>query len=243
MSEQYPNESGGPADEIRRQGAEVVGQTQQDAEAVVRHAGEEAGSVVDTARREVRDVVDEASDAIAREADERTRQAGGALHELSDDLHHMAESANGSTAAQYVDAVANSVGRLASTLEEGGSRGALDSLRSTASRRPGSFISGAAMAGFVVGRMIRNSDTDEMRHAMLDSNGDGSGHRDRYDESVDDQYEIDRQIDLRSQSGSESAEQQRQDHAPQPDLTTVGAGQVPGSIPPPPPPGAMPERF
>ncbi len=224
MDQQQSNDPGGTSDHLRHEAEEVVGQTQHDVEQVVRHAGEEAGSVVDTARREVRDVVDEAASAIRQEADQRTRQAGNALHDLGRDLHEMAEGQQSrSTASEYVDAIANTVDRLADQLEEGGSEGMLTAIRSTASRRPGAFVSGSALAGFVVGRMIRNGDRPDP----------GSPDRDDRPE------EIDLRTDSRSLSSqrSEYGEPRRSMPEPVREYASSGSGR-PGTrpIPPPPPP-------
>lgn len=235
MSNDYPSQQGGSTDQLRRQGEEAIGQTQHDAEQVVRHAGQEAGEVVDTARREVRDVVDEATSAITREADQRTRQAGGALHDLSQDLHQMAQGDGQRThAAEYLDAIATSLDRLAGRMEEGGSTGMIDTLRSTAERRPGSFVTGSAIAGFVAGRMIRNGDRPGSSSGSSGSGSTSSAPGPRQQGS--DITDVQRQIDLRGESAREAEADSYQD-----DLTTVGAGRPgTGSIPPPPPPGARP---
>lgn len=237
MSNQYPSQQTGSTDELRRQGAEAIGETQHDAEQVVRHAGEEAGAVVDTARREVRDVVDEAMSAISTEADQRTRQVGSGLHDLSHDLHQMART-NGerTNASEYVDAIANAIDRFADRLENGGSDGMVDALRSTAERRPGSFLTGSALAGFVVGRVIRNGD----RPGAATSSTSELDTRDRPLSSSQraTSAEVQREIDLRHEVPRDvGADAYRS----QDDYTTVGAGRPDtGSIPPPPPPGARP---
>jgi vacuolar-type H+-ATPase subunit H len=234
MTNEHSSQPGGTTDEPRRatdelrhRGEEVIGATQRDAERVVRHAGEEAGAVVDTARREVRDVVDEAVTAVRHETDERTRQAGSALHDLSRDLHRMAaDDGERSPAAEYIDAIANTLDRLAGRLDEGSSS-VVDSIRSTAERRPGSFVTGSALAGFVVGRIIRNGDRP-------------STGQPRSDEATP--SEIDLRDEPRGPSRS-STERVDPFHEGS-DLTSVGAGRPSsGSIPPPPPPGVRPERF
>ncbi|HSL59237.1 MAG TPA: YhjD/YihY/BrkB family envelope integrity protein [Acidimicrobiales bacterium] len=176
---QPPSSSGATTDTIKREGESAVGETQRQAQDVARHAGERAGDVVDTARHEVRDVIDEARHAIEEEADGRTRQAGGALRELSRDLHRMSEqSEERSTAAEYVDAVAGTVGRLADRLEHDGSSGLVDDLRHTAEQRPGTFATGSALAGFALGRLIRNG--QQPRDV-----GDGDGREPRRSEGDD----------------------------------------------------------
>jgi hypothetical protein len=224
MSEQYRDQPSRPADVVRQEGSAVVGETQRDAEQVVRHAGDEAGEVLDTARREVRDVVDEAVHAVNREADERTRQAGRALHGMSEDLHRMAraDGADHSAASDYVDAIANTIDRVAERMEAGGSSGIVDSLRSTADRRPGSFITGSMMAGFVVGRMLRAGDG----RAVVQSAAD------RAPSSAEPAGEIDLRDDERS-----ATEPVYQDAygMPDPELATAGVRRHTGPLPPPPP--------
>jgi ElaB/YqjD/DUF883 family membrane-anchored ribosome-binding protein/plasmid stabilization system protein ParE len=219
-------QSSGPADTIRDEGSQVVGETQRDAEAVIRHTGERAGEVVETARHEVRDVVDEAAAAIRKEADGRSRQVGHALHDLGRDLHRMAErsATDGERppAADYVDALASSFDRMADTMEEGSSA-VIDSVRGVAERRPGTFIAGSAFAGFVLGRALRNSEM----HLGAGQNGSG-GHASS------------EPIDLRDQSRSmpsvpANAEDELSAREP------AYASPNPSRIPPPPPPGARPE--
>lgn len=186
MTTQQPPSTGpDPGGTARREGSAAVGETQRQAEDVARHAGERAGDVVDTARREVRDVVDEARDALTREADERTRHAGGSLRELSRDLHRMSEQGQGdSPAAEYVDALASTIDRFADRMEQDGSSGILEDVRGSAERRPGSFATGAALAGFAIGRLIRNGQQPgraergpiDLRDGAPDELGGGSPH-------------------------------------------------------------------
>jgi membrane protein len=146
------------AEGVRDEAREVVGETQQQAQDVVRHAGDAAADVVDETRHEVRAVVHEAKEAVAREVDGRTRQTGSALRDFSRDLHEMSEQGTERTsAAQYVDMVADSVERLAARLEEGGADGIVDDVRRRAEQNPAAFASGAAFAGFLTGRMVRNA--------------------------------------------------------------------------------------
>jgi hypothetical protein len=239
MSNQYPTHQAGSTDELRRQGEAAIGETQHDAEQVVRHAGDEAGAVIDTARREVRDVVDEAVSAVSHEADQRTRQVGSSLHDLSHDLHQMARADGDRTNAhEYVDAIANAIDRFADRLETGGTDGAVSALRSTAERRPGSFLTGSALAGFVVGRMIRNGDRPgaTASSSTYGETGRATGTPER--DGQPSTTGVQREIDLREESPREA---EADAYQPQADYTTVGAGRPgTGSIPPPPPPGARP---
>ncbi|MGY6501906.1 MAG: hypothetical protein ACXIVQ_13575 [Acidimicrobiales bacterium] len=224
MSQQPTSQTGGGTDQLRHQGEQAIGETQRDAERVVRHAGDEAGNVVDTARREVRDVVDEAVTAVSNEADQRTRQAGNALHDLSRDLHRMADGeGSGSTAADYVHAVANTVDRVAGQMD-GGSRDMVESIRSTAERRPGTFIGGSMLAGFVMGRLIRNGERPSTGQSGQDPT-----------------------IDLRGQTPAVAAGEPQAQWASTADVTASqprGAGQHDATMPPPPPPGPRsPEAF
>ena len=223
MSEQYPQQSDRPVDVMREESRHVVDETQRDAEQVVRHAGEEAGEVLDTARREVRDVVDEAVQAVSREADERTRQVGRALHGMSDDLHRMAQAdgADQSAASDYVDALATTIDRVAERMEDGGSTGLVDSLRSTASRRPGSFITGSMVAGFVVGRVLRN--------------GDGRAVMQRDDRPSAAGTEPAGDIDLRDEPSAAVPRYEDAYGLPDPELATAGVRHHTGPLPPPPP--------
>jgi hypothetical protein len=178
----------------------------------------------------VRDVVDEASEAIRREADDRTRQAGSALHELSHDLHEMAKGGDQHTnAGEYLDAIASAVDRVADRLDDG-TQGIVGSLRSTAERRPGSYVLGSALAGFAMGRLIRNGDRPDMG---------GNGHQDVRSAPSTASSQSDEVVDLRNPAATSPIP------APADQYARAGAASNPseGAIPPPPPPGSGPERF
>lgn len=140
----------------------------QEGTAVARHAADAVGEVTSTAREQVGQVAGEAvgqakhvardmRDRVASEAEQQTRKVSQQINRIADELHSMAEnSSDDSMTAGALRQVADTGRQAARFLDERGAKGLLDSAQHFARRKPGAFLLGAAVAGFLVGRVAKS---------------------------------------------------------------------------------------
>ncbi|MEU0877342.1 hypothetical protein ABZ345_01985 [Lentzea sp. NPDC005914] len=136
---------------------------------VAQHAGEAAGQVRDTVadqaayvRRETadqaRNVVRDVRERVAAEAEDQALRVSKQLGRIADELGEMAGSApRDSMSAGAIRSAADTSRQAARFLDERGAQGLLDSARDYARRKPGTFLLGAAVAGFLVGRVAKSA--------------------------------------------------------------------------------------
>jgi hypothetical protein len=135
---------------------------------VAQHAREAIGDVGSTTREQVGQVAHEAvgqakhvardvRERIAGEAEQQTQKVSAQINRIADELHSMADnSSDDSMAAGALRQVADTGRQAARFLDERGARGLLDSAQDFARRKPGTFLLGAAVAGFLVGRVAKS---------------------------------------------------------------------------------------
>jgi len=126
---------------------------------VVGTAKEEATVVIDEARTQVRDLYQQATSTLRDQAENQTSTVANALRELSEQGRALVEG-RGEEAGQardYARQAADKAGEIAERIETLGLDGVLDEVQRFARRRPGAFLAGAALAGVVVGRLVRNA--------------------------------------------------------------------------------------
>jgi hypothetical protein len=116
-----------------------------------------AGDVAQKTKEQARDVVHDVREEARRRVDDQSTRAAQALHDAGTQLHSMAAAADDDTIGGLADQAARSVDRLASRLDDGGIERVLDDVKAFARRRPGLFLLGAGVAGFMVGRIARNA--------------------------------------------------------------------------------------
>jgi hypothetical protein len=126
--------------------SKVADTAAQQARVVTREAGEQARSAVDRVQCDLRE-----------RADEEARKLARTLHETSHELQAMARAgeSEASMLATLSQEGARAAERLASRLEQGADTVVAD-VRSWARRNPGGFLFGAAVGGFLIGRVVRN---------------------------------------------------------------------------------------
>ncbi|MGW6443177.1 hypothetical protein [Lentzea sp. NPDC055074] len=133
------------------QAAEAVGEVRATAQDQIGHVAREAKSQADNVLRTARDKV-------ADEAETQARKVSTQLDRIADELTSMAESASpDAMSTGAVRQVADSSRQAARYLDEQGARGLLVSAQEFARRRPGAFLLGAAVAGFLVGRVAKSA--------------------------------------------------------------------------------------
>jgi hypothetical protein len=130
-----------------------------------------AGKAKTEAQSALRQVVDDAK----AQADEQSSKLAESLRHSGEDMRAMADATDdGSLPATFVREGARIADRLASSLDRGGIDGALAEVRSFARRSPGVFLFGAAAAGFVMGRVVRNVSADDIKELAQGSPSNGS---------------------------------------------------------------------
>ncbi|WP_053716769.1 hypothetical protein [Saccharothrix sp. NRRL B-16348] len=145
----------------------------QEGSAVAQHARQAAGEVRSTAREQVGQVAHEATgqakhvahdlrERVATEAEEQARRVSRQIDRIADELGTMADgSGPDSLTAGTLRQVSDAGRQAARYLDERGARGLLDSAQDFARRKPGTFLIGAAVAGFLVARAAKSMNAGE----------------------------------------------------------------------------------
>uniref|UniRef100_UPI0031D6BD66 hypothetical protein n=1 Tax=Saccharothrix mutabilis TaxID=33921 RepID=UPI0031D6BD66 len=136
---------------------------------VARHAQQAAGDLVTTGREQAKMVVGETADQVksavqdmrtrvADQAENQARRVAQQLTRIADELGGMAENqSSDSMTAPLIRQVADTSRQAADFLDNRGAHGLLDSVQDYARRKPGTFLLGAAVAGFLVGRVAKTA--------------------------------------------------------------------------------------
>ncbi|MCG6494314.1 hypothetical protein [Kitasatospora sp. A2-31] len=132
------------------EGAEIVADNAAEVASTVK---EQAGQVVGEAAAQARDLLGEAREQGREQAKAQTRRLAQNVRRLAQELEEMAgHGTPDSTATAAVGQIADRGHRVADHLETRGPEGLLEDVRDFARRRPGLFLTGAALAGFALGR-------------------------------------------------------------------------------------------
>lgn len=129
----------------RSAAGEVAGTAKGQSQQVLRETGSQARQVAQQTRQR-----------LAAEAKSQTERASGGLRQWSDELASMAESSKpDSPVSEAVHQIAETGRRAAEYLDRHGFEGAVGEVQDFARRKPGTFLLGAALAGFLVGRAAK----------------------------------------------------------------------------------------
>jgi len=146
---------GQPTDDMDGQDSKTE-QAKDQAKHVAGVATDEAKSVAGDVREQVRGLLDETTSQVQDQSRTQRDRLVETLRTFSDDLDGMAEQ-RGGMASDAVREVANRARSFTQQLDGREPAELLDDLRSFARRRPGMFLAGAAIAGVVVGRVLRGT--------------------------------------------------------------------------------------
>ncbi|MEU6868778.1 hypothetical protein ABZ924_37085 [Streptomyces sp. NPDC046876] len=114
---------------------------------------EQAANVVGEATSQARNLAGGLRDQLQGQAQAQTRSLAQNVRRLAQELHEMSENGKPDSAmAGVARKVAEGGKRAADRIEQRGPDGLLGDLQNFARRRPGAFLAGAAVAGFLVGR-------------------------------------------------------------------------------------------
>ena len=148
------------------------------AASVASSAASEAKSVASDAAAEAKYALSDARQQLRGQAEEQSAKVASTLGDLGGQLRRMAEAGESGTARDVISSVADRAEQMSQRLRDGGLDRTLEDARRFARNRPGMFLAGAALAGFVAARVVRVADTDSLKQAATPSNG-SSGSFDR----------------------------------------------------------------
>ncbi|WP_078491768.1 hypothetical protein [Streptomyces yerevanensis] len=145
MGETAQQEASATADRARQAAGEVT-----------ETAAEQARAVTSEARQQAVTVVRDLRESLTGQAEAQTRRAAGTLRKWADDLSGLARHApDDSPTHGLVAQAAQGSQRAAEYLDRQGPQGLVTDVEYFARRRPGVFLGGAALAGFLVGRLAK----------------------------------------------------------------------------------------
>jgi len=153
-----PSGGGSVATNTKERAADIATEAGGAVSGIAHEAMDEVRNVAQTASSEVSDVVDEVRRVVHGEADKQTHTLSDSMRRVADDLRAMAQATSDETmAADYVGRIGRSLSTVADRLDDGGIDGALGEMRQVARRHPGLFLTGAAMSGFTMARVLRHA--------------------------------------------------------------------------------------
>lgn len=194
------DEGGGKVDEAKQKAAATADQIGAEAAGVKDHAlqvagdvkakaGEELSSITDEARGEVKNLALEARDRIGSQLDSSTKQLASVLSDAGQELRSMAErSEKQGPLTDIVRQLGTRVETVAGRLENEGYQSIANDVTRFARNKPGTFLLLAGTAGFVVGRMLRNTDTKAIADAAKGDQADASPEIGSYGTGIADPY-------------------------------------------------------
>ena len=123
---------------------------------VAETAGEQARQVTREAGEQARRVMEDARERLSGEFDSQTGRAASGLRQWADELERMADAgADGSSIRTAVRQLSDGGRQAADYLDEHGVGGVVERVGEFARRRPGTFLIGAAVGGFLAGRLAK----------------------------------------------------------------------------------------
>jgi hypothetical protein len=137
----------------------------------------EAEQVVSEAKDQTRQLLTEAKDRLREEAKRQSDHTAENMRGFATDLHGMVDSADNpqTPVASWMKMGADGVESLASRLDAEGFEGLMRDVGDFARRNPSTFLVGAFSAGFLAGRIVKNTNTDRLREAAMSNSGTGMG--------------------------------------------------------------------
>jgi hypothetical protein len=181
-------DSGGAKDKAMGKAAEAKDQAMGAASEVKGTAVEQAAAVKDEAMGAAQQVKGEAVDHakallgearthVGSQAEDTTKQLAERLRAAAEELQQLARNSEqpDGPMTSLVGQLGEQASRFASRLDSDGYRGLTSDASGYARRRPGTFLVVAAAAGFALGRVLRNADTQSITEAAKGAVGGGGG--------------------------------------------------------------------
>ncbi|WP_158850818.1 hypothetical protein [Saccharothrix deserti] len=166
------NQVGAVRETAGQEGTAVAQHARQAAGEVSATAREQAGQVAQEATGQAKHVVRDMRERVAGEAEDQARRVSRQIDRIADELGTMADNSGpDSMTAGTLRQVSDAGRQAARYLDERGARGLLDSAQDFARRKPGTFLIGAAVAGFLVARAAKSMGTADQSRAAQPQRG------------------------------------------------------------------------
>jgi uncharacterized phage infection (PIP) family protein YhgE len=159
----------------KAEAANVAASAKDQAAAVASTAAEEAKAVASEAAGEAKDLLADARQQLRAQADEQSEKVASLVGDIGSQLRTMADAGDAGAAKDLVATFADQAEQMSRRLGDGGLDRTLEDARRLARNRPGLFLAGAALAGFVAARVARAADTDSLKQAAAPTTT-GNGH-------------------------------------------------------------------
>ncbi|OPG05509.1 hypothetical protein [Microbispora sp. GKU 823] len=155
----------GTAQQVRQAAQETAHEARAAAGEVAVTAKDQARTVAHEAREQTRHVLHQLRRHTDEQARHQSRRAADTIRQWTGELEAIGDNAKpDSPMRDVVQQVADQGRRAADYLETQGLQGAVRDVQDFARRRPGLFLAGAAVAGFLVGRAVKAVSSAEDPH-------------------------------------------------------------------------------
>lgn len=161
------------ADEAAAQASQVAGTAKESAAKVAETAEQELHTMKAEAADAAKTVASDVRQQLRAQAEDQASKVSSTLGDLSGQLRSMAEAGSPGLAQDVVRDLSQRADALRSRLDQQGIDGVIGDARRFARNRPGLFLAGAAVAGLVVGRVIKSTDTHGIVETAKPHEGDG----------------------------------------------------------------------
>ncbi|KAB8180064.1 ATP synthase F0 subunit B [Microbispora catharanthi] len=156
----------GTAQQVRQAAQETAHEARTAAGEVAVTAKDQARTVAHEAREQTRQVLHQLRRHTDEQARHQSRRAAGAIRQWTGELEAIGDNSKPDSPMRgVVQQVAEQGHRAADYLETEGLHGAVRDVQDFARRRPGLFLAGALVAGFLVGRAVKAVASAEDPHA------------------------------------------------------------------------------
>jgi hypothetical protein len=154
MEETRPDSPTGITDTLKGGAGDAAGTVKQEVAAATTQVADQARTLLDQSKTQVRD-----------EARAQSEKLAGSLRQMGTQFQALAEGRpqEAGPVGDYARQAAEGLARYADSLQSKGVDGVLQDAQHFARRRPGTFLLGAAVAGVVVGRLVRNAKGDAVQ--------------------------------------------------------------------------------
>jgi hypothetical protein len=145
------------SNQMKAQGSQVAKGAAHTGQEFAHSAVEQGTHVAHEAGEKARGLLDQAQAELVGQAGDQQKRAATGLRTLGEQLRSMADqSGQQGTATDLVHQASDRVQRAADWLEQREPGQVVDEVRNFARRHPGTFLTGAAIAGVLAGRSTRN---------------------------------------------------------------------------------------
>ncbi|HVL99880.1 MAG TPA: hypothetical protein VM324_11370 [Egibacteraceae bacterium] len=157
---------GGKAKQVggaaKQEGQQLAESAAQEARSVGETVQEQAGRVAEDVSVHAQDLVSSAASQLEEQAEQQAHKLAEALRGAGEQARALAEgrTEEAGDVDRYVHQVSGTLIEIAGRIDELGARGSIEELQQFARRRPGAFLAGAAAAGLLTSRLLRNARAD-----------------------------------------------------------------------------------